>query len=87
LTTIILCEDTGLQPEDGVCPFHGGDACMFGYYHIRTVYPHGSPIDWVTIPKSEYEGLQEVAERYENVMDTMNVDYEDMFPEDGTDMI
>jgi hypothetical protein len=34
---------------------------------------------------NELEELREIADRYDNVMSTMSVDYEDMFPEESND--
>lgn len=33
LLSVTLCEETGAQVENGYCPVHGGDACMYVYSH------------------------------------------------------
>lgn len=33
LRTVTLCEETAQQAEDGICPVHKGDACLYVYRH------------------------------------------------------
>lgn len=41
LRSVVLCEETGLRAlNKGVCPVHGGDACLYLYKH-----PYDNTID------------------------------------------